>query len=349
MTTTSLQKFSVRAACVLTSTTLVVCLAACGGDDSSEAEGTPPSTTTTTGATETYSTKHFTTPLDLAVPEWLDAQPQEDTAQFVTWESPDGDRALRILHPVEVYPPGEDGPVAPPDDFESYVLRLADSGGQLSDEAQQEIDGHPATVVTARTDEPLDGSLGCPEAGLPADACFGLQSDLALRIAMTETDAGPLLIWLRVASDADMAEEATRFDELLAGVRFADRQPEPAETAAATPYDGEYTWTLTEEDRTAHDPNYTPGSDASYPWIVTMVLEDGAALQTVEFPNDPMETYRGTYEVEGKKITFHLPGLTASYTLMQDADGTVHATAVPPVEDPGGAFVMTAKPWTKTS
>ena len=342
-----LRSFPTRAASVVAAITLVVSLGACG-DDSSEGDAPPPSSTTTTTTPEAvYATKHFRTPLDIAVPEWLDSEPQEDSVQFVTWESPDGSRALRILHPVEVYPPGSDAPVSPPDDFESYLLNQGDSGGEFTDQAETEIDGKPATVITATTAEPLDGSLGCPEAGVPADACFGLQPDLAFRLAVTETDAGPLLIWLRVARDADLVEEAARFDDLLAGIRFADREPEVKEVAA-TPFDGEYEWTLTAEDGEAHDPNHGPESAASYPWNMTLVLENAVATLTVESVGYPTETYRGTYDVEGDEITFHLGGPDATYALTQDPDGTIHATPVEPIADPGGAYVMTAKPWTKT-
>jgi hypothetical protein len=327
---------------------LALAVAGCGDDDDdAEADVSTPSTTTDTASpAATYSTTRFKTPLDVTVPGWLDAEPQEDSARFVTWESPDGSRGLRILHPVEVYPPGADAPVAPPEDFVSYVLDHAESGAEISEKVETEIDGRPATVVTATTNEPFDGSLGCPEAGVPADACFGLQPELALRIAVVEADAEPLLIWLRVPGDADLAAEADRFDEILAGIQFADREPE-TEAAAATPYDGEYEWTLTAEDARAHDPNFDP-SDESFPWTITLVLHEGEATQQVSGSGFPTETYRATYEVEGDQITFHFSGPDAIFTLTQDADGTIHATAVEPVADPGGAFVMTAKPWTKT-
>jgi hypothetical protein len=103
-----------------------VSLGACGDDNQSEGadqateaatdatEG-PPTPTEETAPTDTddtvsleatetreriYPTKYFRTPLDIAVPDWLDPAPQEDSTNFVTWVSPDGTRALRVLHPV---------------------------------------------------------------------------------------------------------------------------------------------------------------------------------------------------------------------------------------------------------
>jgi hypothetical protein len=164
---------------------------------------------------------------------------------------------------------------------------------------------------------------------------------------VTDTDAGPMLIWLRVAQDADLVAEAPRLDELLAGIRFADRQPE-VEEAAATPYDGTYEWTLTAADAEAHDPNHAPEGAASYPWNFTLVLDKGAVTLRVVSVGYPTETIRGTYDVDGDQITLEFSGPDATYALTQDPDGTIHATPVEPVHDPGDAYVMTTKPWTKT-
>jgi hypothetical protein len=62
----------------------------------------------------------------------------------------------------------------------------------------------------------------------------------------------------------------------------------------------------------------------------------------------PVETYRGTYDVSGDQITCHLGDGDSTYTLVRDPDGTVHATAVPPVHDESSAYVITTKPWTQT-
>ena len=107
------------------------------------------------------------------MPDWLKPLPDEDSTNFVTFLSSDGSRAVRILAPVEVYPPGSNVAVAPPNDFLGYVLGQADSGVQFTDRTDTTIDSHPATVVTATTDVPLDGSVGCPESGIPADTCYG--------------------------------------------------------------------------------------------------------------------------------------------------------------------------------
>jgi hypothetical protein len=365
------RRFVARPEVALVAFALAVSLGACGDDNQSEGtdqapeaatdatEGPPASSAETSRtdvddtvsleATEAregiYPTKYFRTPLDIAVPDWLDPDPQEDATNFVTWVSPDGTRALRVLHPVEVYPPGSTKPTAPPEEFEQYVLGQAESGVTLTDQVDAKVDGRPALVLTVNAPEDVNGSLGCPEAGLPADACFGPGTEFALRLAITETDAGPLLIWLRVAADADLTAEARHFAEVLAGIRFADRQPQ-VEVSTATPYDGEYTWTITAEHAEAHDPFYE--SPASYPWIFSLVLDGGALTMEVVSVGFPVETYRGTYDVVGDQITFHLGDGDSTYALVRDPDGTVHATAIPPVHDEGAAYVITTKAWTPT-
>jgi hypothetical protein len=92
----------------------------------------------------------------------------------------------------------------------------------FEDVVETTVDGLPATIVTGTTDGGhLDGSLGCQEQGLAAEDCFGLQPDLILRLAVIETDAGPLLVWvrdIRGADDRDLEYES--FDEMLASLHF---------------------------------------------------------------------------------------------------------------------------------
>jgi hypothetical protein len=195
--------------------------------------------------------------------------------------------------------------------------------------------------MTAATDQALDGSLGCPDNGLSAEDCFGLQPDVVLRIAVVDTPNGPLLIWLRLPADPapDLTTAAHDFDGLLAGIRFADRSPE-AVAITASPIDGTYQWTLTEADSRAH--GETP--DASYPWVFTITLDQGAAQLHIEFANGSPEEHSGTYEVVGNRLTFHTSGLTESFDFTADADGNLQMTAVLPM-DPGDVYVNTAKPW----
>ena len=92
----------------------------------------------------------------------------------------------------------------------------------FEDVVETTVDGLPATIVTGTTDGGhLDGSLGCQEQGLAAEDCFGLQPDLILRLAVFETDAGPLLVWvrdIRGADDRDLEYES--FDEMLASLHL---------------------------------------------------------------------------------------------------------------------------------
>ena len=123
-----------------------------------------------------------------------------------------------------------------------------------------------------------------------------IQPDLVVRIAVTTTDAGPLLIWMRLARDGgfNQDEENTRFADLLANIRFADRAPGSGTQAAATAYDGVYQWTLTAEDAKTFDPNYSPDSDASYPWTLTLNLGDDACRQSTMSANRPRTTVGST-------------------------------------------------------
>ena len=56
---------------------------------------------------------------------------------------------------------------------------------------------------------------------MAAEDCFGLQPDLILRLAVIETDAGPLLVWVRDIRPADDREiDYESFDDMLASLRF---------------------------------------------------------------------------------------------------------------------------------
>jgi hypothetical protein len=213
-------------ACSLTALAAATALAACSGSTGSSSSTRPATSAAAAHApSATYATKHFTTPVDVDVPSWLDPTPTEDTAHFVTFESSDGSRALRILSPVVVYPPGSTTTADVPTDYLSYLLDQAGNGAKFSGRVDTTVDGRRATVLTARTDQSIDGGLGCPGTGISAEDCFGLQADLVLRLAVVSTDSGPLLIWLRddVSDNPDPTAEARRFDQFLSGVRFSDR------------------------------------------------------------------------------------------------------------------------------
>jgi hypothetical protein len=124
------------------------------------------------------------------VPSWLESTPTDDTAHFVTWGSSDGSRALRILSPVIVYPPGSFTAAPIPKDYVGYLLGLTATGGHFAERVDTKVDGHTAVVVTATTDRPIDGSMGCPETGISPADCFGLQPEFVLRLAVITTEHG---------------------------------------------------------------------------------------------------------------------------------------------------------------
>ena len=198
-------------------------MTACGNAArSSEPASTPPTNATTTDVTDdstttpatneagtgsAYATKAFNLPLDVTLPGWLDPTPSVEQPNFVTWQSPTADRAVRFLIPVNVYPPGGTGPTPPPSDYLHFLLAQTDHGAHFADQTQTTVDGKPATIVTATVDNSLDGSLGCPDTVTPAHDCFGLQPDLVLRIAVVDTGTTPLLIWLRGPAGTDMTAD----------------------------------------------------------------------------------------------------------------------------------------------
>jgi hypothetical protein len=203
-------------------------------------------------------------------------------------------------------------------------------------------------VLTATSDEPIDGAIGCPDTSTTADKCFGLQPEFALRIAIIATDQGPVLIWLRSNADAaaDVAAASERLDSFLGGVHFADRPVETASTAPAadTEYDGTYTWTITKEDalNNGTPSDKTPESLALYPNTFTATLRDGQfTLRQTSSGDEESDRYEAS---PGRLILDPTgSGLTAAVT--RDPDGTLHLTAVPPILDAGGVFILTTKPW----
>jgi hypothetical protein len=116
------------------------------------------------------------------------------------------------------------------------------------------VDGKPATLVTATAQDSLEGSLGCPAHAISAEACFGLQPDLTLRIAVVPVGDRTLLVWLRHSGPATTegaTQEFSAFEEMVHTIKFRDQDP-PATPAPATasPIDGKWTTRITEEELT---------------------------------------------------------------------------------------------------
>ena len=213
---------------------VVVALGACAnGASTSAGSATEPAaageTTTSAGDPATappYRTQAFQPTLTVQPPSWLPPEPSADEEHFLTWtgEGPDIDRAVRFLSPVGVYDPGHRpqhlGPL-PKDYTVAYLLGLDKYGADISAPTSLEVDGHPATLVTAGTDSGLHGSLGCRTRDPVPDNCFGLQAWALLHIAVIDIEGAPLLAWARVVPGSPHAEEDFEaFEELLGSVHF---------------------------------------------------------------------------------------------------------------------------------
>jgi hypothetical protein len=212
--------------------------AGCGSSGSSERADPPPTAAAADRPPPTHpgteidlgeqfaSNATFATPFEFVKPTWLATGSTIEGPNLVTWEPmPLGSPTVRFLAPVTVYPPG--GAVAPAPaeaaDYLSYLLGQADHGAVFQDMVETSVDGHPATLVSATSPGAvLDGSLGCPSEGVPAEECYGLNPVVDLRIAVVDVDGTPLVAWLRhdLQSLADPAAEFAAFEDLLDTVRF---------------------------------------------------------------------------------------------------------------------------------
>jgi hypothetical protein len=309
---------------------LALSLTAC--DSSSDEDAAPAESTTTAPAGgPTYSSKSFVVPLDVAVPDWLPSEVSADESHFLTWEpeSPD-EPAVRFLVPVSVFRPGDTEATPPPEDYLSYLLSLSEQGATFADTSTTTVGGDPATLVTASVDTSLDGSLGCPADGLTADACFGLQSDLALRIAVVDTGDRTLLVWLRHSGAPD-TEAAHRdfeaFEQMLTTVSFRDEAP-PAESttspsaAAATEVDGTWSTTFSQAELARSPLLYDADEVNDENWgHFTLTVGDGTF--TLEQSNARTSTsVTGTVEVDQDVLRLVLPN-GESFAMHFAVDGDV--------------------------
>jgi hypothetical protein len=216
----------------------VAAVTACGSDTSSSA-GNPsgqsssnPSARTSAPAEpsgpESYSTEQFVVPMTLTVDTWLTSvTPQEDSAHLVYWSATVDDSRVRFLVPVVTYVPGTTSPTDPPADFVSYLH--SQPNFQVKDEASTEVDGRPATLMTA-TSQPgaaegyYDGSLGCVSTDAELDdpvGCFGLQPDREVRLAVINLGDETLLAWARIEKNSPDAPELYRnFETMLTSIHF---------------------------------------------------------------------------------------------------------------------------------
>jgi hypothetical protein len=256
-------------------------------------------------AAATCQSKVFVVPFDITPPIWLPGAPTIEQANFVTWET--SAHAVRFLVPRNVYASGGTTTGGPPTDYLAYFMGLADNGAHFTSLTKMTLDGHPATLVTATTDRNLDGSLGCQEPGMAAHDCFGLQSDLSLRIAMLEVGGKTLLIWDRsnqAASDSDKATNVKAFEDMLTTIRFSDRPVQPPSQAAnASPIDGVWVATWTYEELMA-SPLAAPAEFNDDNWgRYTLTFKQGQATESV---TNAKKTSSGSFKfhVDGDTVTF---------------------------------------------
>ena len=179
-----------------------------------------------------YTSTSFVVPFEVTLPDWVAPEPAVAEANFVTWEGTDADRGIRFLAPVSLYPPGSMTTTPLPDDYVSYLMSQADHGAIFSDVSETTVDGFPATVVTATTDQSINGGLGCQADGLAAEDCFGLQPELSLRLAVVEVGDQPVLIWVRDIRGVDA--EYDTFDAMLSSLQFGEPADISDRPAAST-------------------------------------------------------------------------------------------------------------------
>jgi hypothetical protein len=174
-----------------------------------------------TGSGSSFETTRFVLPFEVTLPAWLPSAPNAEESHFVTWDATDADRAVRVLAPVNVYAPGSSATSPVPSDYLAYLLSQAEHGGHFAGRLDTKIGGKPATILTATTDESLDGSIGCQEEGMAAGECFGLQPEMSLRLAVIDAGEQPVLIWLRSTAGVDATQAIADFDKMLATIQFA--------------------------------------------------------------------------------------------------------------------------------
>jgi hypothetical protein len=161
-------------------------------------------------------------PLAVTVGASLKSPPNPDSRNLLSWDAADGpNNKVRFLVPVNLYRPGSVNPEAPPKDYLTYLQGLTSQGVKLSDVTKITVDGHPATLMSAATDQGFDGDLGCPKAGADqAWGCFGVQPEFIARIAVIPVGDSTLLAWARTSKASPDDAFVTTFETMLKSVQF---------------------------------------------------------------------------------------------------------------------------------
>ena len=236
-----------------------------------------------------------------------------------------------------------------PDDYLGYLLSQTSHGATFTDQTDTTVDGRTATVVTTTASAPLDGSLGCPAAGVAAADCFGPQPELTLRIAVVDVGGTTLLVWWRHAGGVEGSADAfASFETMLASVELGDVRPAstaPATPGGATALDG--TWkTSFERDALATSPLLEDPEEINDQNWGDLVLTFGDGRFTYEQSN-PKDNYTatGTYAVDGDALTLALDNTERFAVRWRiDGDGLVLE------RDPALGSVPTPyvlQPWTR--
>jgi hypothetical protein len=197
--------------------------AGCGNDDSVDQPSPEPVSVASSGGP--YVSHFFAVPLSVTLAPELNPA-SLDTQGLLSWDAAaTAEKKMRIWAPVEVYPPGKTDPVAPPADFGAYVETLAAAGAKFTDTKQIQVGGRPATLATATTaaasDDALDGTLGCVVRGDDrVDDCYGVQSDLVLRVAVIDLGDQTLLAAAKVTAAAPDPAFFAAFERMLTTVQF---------------------------------------------------------------------------------------------------------------------------------
>jgi hypothetical protein len=194
----------------------------CSASNGSSTAATSSPAPATSG--QSYTTRAFSIPFTITVPASFKAQPNSDTKTFLTWYAASSENKVRFLLPVALYRPGQSAPGTPPKDYVTYLRGLSSQGATLADEKKITVDGHSATLMTGTAEHGLDGSIGCPQTKGPPDAgedCYGLQPDVALRIAVIDVSGRTLLAWARTNKGAsDASAFFAEFEAMLQSIKF---------------------------------------------------------------------------------------------------------------------------------
>jgi hypothetical protein len=192
-----------------------------GGSTSAPAKASP-----SPPASQRYASKAFVVPLTVTVDASLKSPPNPDSSHLLFWDAANSSTdKVTFLVPAKVYLPDSSTPEAPPKDYLKWLQGFTQFGGKFSNVTKINVDGHPATLMTATSIYgELEDTLGCSSASADPSAndkvCFGVPDDLIKRIAVIPLGNTTLVAWARTSkAHPDMAFFAM-FERMLKSVRF---------------------------------------------------------------------------------------------------------------------------------